>query len=147
MYVSVGVCARECQCHGISPELELQAVVSHSIWLILLEEQYALLSHEPFHLSGIILILNQVLRTLYFYLRTAFIVPIRFGMLCLHFHSCLEISFPCVFVCVLYACPFMQVLHVYMGRTQDDVMNHCRLLLYLIHWGRVSLANRVHQYD
>lgn len=58
MYVSVGVCACECRCHGISPELELQAEVSHSMWLILLEEWYVLLNPDPFHLSGIILILN-----------------------------------------------------------------------------------------
>lgn len=58
MHVSVRVCARVCRRHGISPELELQAVVSHLMWPILLEEQYVLLNPEPSHPPGIVLILN-----------------------------------------------------------------------------------------
>lgn len=58
MYVSVGVCARVCRSHGMSLELELQAVVSHLMWLILLEEQYVPLNPEPSHPPGIVLILN-----------------------------------------------------------------------------------------
>lgn len=58
MHVSVRVCARVCRRHGISPELELQVVVSHLMWSILLEEQYVLLNPEPSYPPGIVLILN-----------------------------------------------------------------------------------------
>lgn len=56
--MSVRVCAHVCRRHGISPELELQVVVSHLMWSILLEEQYVLLNPEPSHPPGIVLILN-----------------------------------------------------------------------------------------